>query len=735
MKRLVLILFLLSWAAPASARTFMLDGTIALTHNRTFASDTMIQYQGGIFSCGAFTLTINGPIAAPPNVQLFDSTCDPGEVVFPAASKTTEIHAMWWGIDISGATNNQTALRGAFDAIQGGSKTLRLPEGTILMSPVLIGGATRLRIRGPNTTLIGGGNATILFADPAAFTTQSTGYTFVNIEASNVTLKDFVIDGNKSNITGMTSYTTVGLRIPASLSLLTNLVMNNLECRNLGAAAGLEGACLFFPIVSSGGVNGVYLSNMRAKNNNASAWGCTGDYAAGHDVKNFFLDGGYFDGGTFVGTGGYGCENVYITNVTISNFDRAGINFEWCKNCHASNFVVIDNRECVSLYGLNEDIYLENGTCLSNDNETVGPSDQVEITIRANTWAAIPTTAISTRIYIDNVFIYPSSGERHGGIFNDPTVTVGNSIPERVAISGGNWQDWLWKFGLFDGGTSTTRWIPTVEFLDHSAATEWVGHLGDASLSALTVATYSGSGNLDADAQTLTPTAQFASYNLPYSLTPFTKYLTCFRYQSTGTGEWILVVNDPNTGQLPGARMQISGPNSSTLTGEWRTGCMIFTTDADPHHLVWQYQTASPMETLHLDLVQIYPLQSLVAASSKALHSRQQQLCSVITSANQTVQLDIVPNNAVVRQVSLDVTTAFNSDGTDQIRIGSAATPTLFAALTDVSTVGAKSIAAGTLAIPGKMTSGAQIRAEYVNGGSEPGAGEAVFCVQYVTTR
>lgn len=89
-----------------------------------------------------------------------------------------------------------------------------------------------------------------------------------------------------------------------------------------------------------------------------------------------------------------------------------------------------------------------------------------------------------------------------------------------------------------------------------------------------------------------------------------------------------------------------------------------------------------------------------------------------------------LPGFVVVDKVTIDVTEAFNSDGTDTISIGTDANNVLFGTATDVSTGGLKTVTAGTGL--GRYQGTAQvIEAYYVNGGSEPTTGKALVEVYW----
>ena len=77
----------------------------------------------------------------------------------------------------------------------------------------------------------------------------------------------------------------------------------------------------------------------------------------------------------------------------------------------------------------------------------------------------------------------------------------------------------------------------------------------------------------------------------------------------------------------------------------------------------------------------------------------------------------------------LDVTEAFNSDGTDLLTVGYDADSDAFGLSADVSSTGPKNMAAGTL--EGYVATVRAVEAYYVNGGTEPSNGKALVDLPY----
>jgi hypothetical protein len=94
-----------------------------------------------------------------------------------------------------------------------------------------------------------------------------------------------------------------------------------------------------------------------------------------------------------------------------------------------------------------------------------------------------------------------------------------------------------------------------------------------------------------------------------------------------------------------------------------------------------------------------------------------------------------LPPNSLVLRAGIVVTEAFNSDGTDMIKIGGSGNADRYVGNTDVSTTGSKTPAAGSSATPPAVSAGGDVvTATYSNGGSEPTTGKAYVWLEYIVT-
>lgn len=111
------------------------------------------------------------------------------------------------------------------------------------------------------------------------------------------------------------------------------------------------------------------------------------------------------------------------------------------------------------------------------------------------------------------------------------------------------------------------------------------------------------------------------------------------------------------------------------------------------------------------------------------------QTATVAYTDTTAKNLFILPAGSMIVGVDIYVLTAFDSDGTDYLSIGSAADDDLIVNDHDVSSTGASAgtlVAANLATILSIGTSDLQIVGIYANGGSAPTAGSARVVVKYI---
>lgn len=101
-----------------------------------------------------------------------------------------------------------------------------------------------------------------------------------------------------------------------------------------------------------------------------------------------------------------------------------------------------------------------------------------------------------------------------------------------------------------------------------------------------------------------------------------------------------------------------------------------------------------------------------------------------VTSAQQNPVIGTLLPGTYILRVSVHVTVAFTSDGTDTLTVGWDSDTDAIMTSLDVSSTG---VFSGTLgANAGYNGTAQQIEAYYVNSGSEPGAGKAIVILELV---
>jgi hypothetical protein len=98
---------------------------------------------------------------------------------------------------------------------------------------------------------------------------------------------------------------------------------------------------------------------------------------------------------------------------------------------------------------------------------------------------------------------------------------------------------------------------------------------------------------------------------------------------------------------------------------------------------------------------------------------------------NQSVELGTIPKKFLIVGIQVHCYTAFNSDGTDLIKVGHSGTLNRYTENVDVSTTGTKTITLQSFDNIIEETTSRTVIATYTNGGTEPSAGEALVLVQY----
>lgn len=115
--------------------------------------------------------------------------------------------------------------------------------------------------------------------------------------------------------------------------------------------------------------------------------------------------------------------------------------------------------------------------------------------------------------------------------------------------------------------------------------------------------------------------------------------------------------------------------------------------------------------------------------TGRPVQSPSGRLQAWITKDSQTVKLGVLKAPYYIARVHVHVTEAFDSDGSDEIRLGDSTDTDRFFTLTDVSSTGVKTPTLG--AGNGYNGTSYTVNAQYVNGGSEPTTGKALVIAEF----
>lgn len=110
--------------------------------------------------------------------------------------------------------------------------------------------------------------------------------------------------------------------------------------------------------------------------------------------------------------------------------------------------------------------------------------------------------------------------------------------------------------------------------------------------------------------------------------------------------------------------------------------------------------------------------------------SATQSFSAFVTKDRQTVYLGIFTSPRKVVRAHVEVLTAFDGSGTDQIRIGHATDDDAYGVLVDVSTTGIKTVTLG--AGVGYDITPRQVIAQYVAGSGLPSNGSAIVTLEFI---
>jgi len=103
-----------------------------------------------------------------------------------------------------------------------------------------------------------------------------------------------------------------------------------------------------------------------------------------------------------------------------------------------------------------------------------------------------------------------------------------------------------------------------------------------------------------------------------------------------------------------------------------------------------------------------------------------------VTDSRQTVDMGSIPSDMYLLRGHVHVLEAFNSNANDTLTVGTDADSDSVITSIDVSSTGIKSVTLGVRA--GYSDAASQVKAFYVNSGSEPSTGKALIILEFIPT-
>jgi hypothetical protein len=108
-------------------------------------------------------------------------------------------------------------------------------------------------------------------------------------------------------------------------------------------------------------------------------------------------------------------------------------------------------------------------------------------------------------------------------------------------------------------------------------------------------------------------------------------------------------------------------------------------------------------------------------------------LSAWVTPASTNPNIGILPSESYVVRVQMHTTELWNSDGSDNIKVGNAEDDDAYAINTDVSGTGVHAVTLGSGV--GRDGTSRTVDATYTNGGSSPSTGKTLVIIEYFLNR
>lgn len=447
-----------------------------------------------------------------------------------------QVSILTFGADPTGISNSTTAIKNAISFAQSqGIKKVFAPKGTYLLdaaSYLNTGNAISIPA---GISLEGDRADTVFKVNPSSVATDNTDYLLFLLDPQGK-CRNFTIDGNRGNIsrTGLTNVGFHGIRFSTVNGAgyeVSDLWIHDIIGVNKES----------FGIHTQAGANKVKYQRIEAWNIEGTGIHVSGDYGANNLMNDVDVIDCRLHDNTFMGISCYGATKVRLRGIHAYNNVR-GINLEWATEIDMYDCILHDNTQAgIGTFGKSSfRVYDSNLT----NNNTTNYNYGGEISLNVGEWwqgSPLPR-AIAGTVEIHNTTITPS-GRPHIYIEADDAVNVGDSIPDSILINTADGKDWTIKVMTSDGAQRTNSYLPCLSYGNVKTMRPlFVGKLSGFSTAGATIATYSSTDNVDADAVTITSTSQFSNifYN-GYTLKKGRRYLVKVRFKPTSSGKWSLI--------------------------------------------------------------------------------------------------------------------------------------------------------------------------------------------------
>lgn len=486
-----------------------------------------------------------------------------------------EVSILSFGADPLGLKNSTSAIKDALKyAKDNNIKKVIAPTGVFLVDASKSSSFTSFTVT-DGITIEGNGYNTVFKINPNSI--NSDGYWKLFMFESNVTFKNFRIDGQKDNInrTNLTALDCIPV-YPSSENV-SNYTIDTVWVHDI-VGVNTES----FGVTSRAGNSNFKFRKITGWNVEGTPVHVSGDYLNNKLAKNADVSDITVYNNTWQGISVYGAENVALRNIVSYGNTGNGLNFEWCKEVAVYGGSAYENGAGLGTYGKANVRFYDVKTY--NNSKTV---QNAEITINSGSWYTGNLKGLAGEIEFYNCKISPPSLDKfHIHIDSDETVTEGLSMPDKILINSIDSKDWRIKVKDFDGTAKSNVVLPCISYGSlPTVRNVYTGKLWDWDAGGgVSSVNYTGTDKTNPDAVTFSSASQFQNRRTKYILKPNSLYLVSFKVKPLDTGTWTLFANDSQNTQ---GALKTANFGSSKLVNNWITGSMLIKT---PTFYQWRLQ-------------------------------------------------------------------------------------------------------------------------------------------------